>query len=92
MFLKDYYKAIQELSDEQFNRSIDYLIQNYIPEKEWFPVPGRLLKAVAETRLKPEVTPQDHQIPLQGVPMPESIKKLKEELNQKWSFNKKGVA
>ena len=77
LFLEDYYKAIQELTDEQFIRAIEYLIKNH--QSHFFPVPAQLVKAVEETRRQLELTPLEMRIGQDYVPCPDDVKqKMKE--------------
>ena len=84
LFLKDYHNAIKELNSEQFNRGVEFLIKTFEPSySEAFPTPSKLLKAVKETALRVEVTPAQFQIAQAGVPMPENVKKMRQEFLQK---------
>ncbi|MBI3589932.1 MAG: hypothetical protein HY094_00965 [Candidatus Melainabacteria bacterium] len=84
MFLEDYYKAISELTDNQFVRAVEHLIKTH--KSGFFPVPAQLLQAVEDSREQVQVTPQEMRIGTTGssCPPPPEVKKFMEELKEKW--------
>lgn len=84
IFLKDYYKAIQELNETQFNRTIEFLIKTYVPTfQQPYPLPAEFLKAVQETREKIAITPKSNQIEPNYINCPLEIKKQIQETMEK---------
>lgn len=85
LFADDYYKAIQELTDEQFNRAVDWLIKNHT--SPWFPIPSEFLKAVKDSRPEVTITSEDRRIEPKYVPCPPEVKEMMKRFKSKEVVN-----
>lgn len=81
LFIADYYKAVKELSNKQFQRAVDYLIKSH--SSHFFPVPAEVFKAVEETREQISVTPMDKRIEPNYVNCPPEVKEMMEKTMEK---------
>ena len=75
IFYKDYYKAIQHLTDKQFLRAVEHLIEFH--DSQFFPIPSAFLKAVQDSRKEVQVTPETNRIEPNYVPCPPEVKELR---------------
>ncbi len=87
LFLATYYQAIEQLTDSQFNRAIDYLIKYH--DSHFFPIPNELFKAVAATREQAQITPETNRIEPNYSPCPTEVKKQMQETMER--LKKKGI-
>lgn len=82
LFFEDYYKAVKSLTDAQFTRAVEYLIENH--QSHFFPIPSELKKAVLDSQETATLTPEDKRIEPNYIPCPEEIKQqIREMLNKK---------
>lgn len=87
LFLEDYYNAIKNLNDNQFNRAVEYLIKNH--NSHFFPIPQEFLKAVQETREIAQPTPITHRIEPDYKGCPPEVKKQIQETMER--IKKRGM-
>ena len=81
-FLQNYYQAIEDLTDTQFERGVKYLIKNH--QSHFFPIPSELKKAVLDSQETATLTPEDKRIEPNYIPCPDAIKQqIREMLNKK---------
>jgi hypothetical protein len=86
IYLKDVYDAICELTEEQFERTVKYLIKNH--QSEYFPIPSQFLDAVIASRPTVQQTPEEKRIEPVYVNCPAEIKS--KILNSSWYQKPKG--
>lgn len=81
LFYEDYFKAVNNLSDSQFTRAVEYLIKNH--KSAFFPVPAQLFKAVDESREIIQVTPEAMRIEPNYINCPPEVKKQMQEIMER---------
>lgn len=89
MFASEYFYAICHLSDTQFDRAVNHLMQNH--RSAFFPVPAEFLQAVVDSKVyePPVYTPQERQVEVTYPGIPDSVKKMMQETLEK--INKRGM-
>lgn len=81
LFYNTYYSAVSTLSNDAFNRAVQYLINNH--KDGFMPKPSDVFQAVSDSSPIPEYTPKDRQIEVTYPGIPPEVKKQMQETLEK---------